>query len=154
MGRAPARAHVAQVMVSAFSSQSRAEYIGSGQSVENAARRMRDRQLRFLPVCKPDGRVVGIITERDIVVRAVAAGRAPELCAVDEVMTRAVPGDGTLTTVPAIGGMLERESGPVVLVDDRGHLVATVGQSILDGASVRTRALRQPPAPAKGAALV
>jgi CBS domain-containing protein len=141
-------------MVSPFTSQTRAEYIGSGQSVENAARRMRDRQLRFLPVCKPDGRVVGTITERDIVVRAVAAGRAPELCAVDEIMTRNVPGDGTVTTVQSIGGLVEREPGPVVVVDERGHLVATVGQSILDGGTVRTRALRQAAQTAKGAALV
>ena len=139
-------------MVSAFSTQSRAEYIGSGQSVENAARRMRDRQLRFLPVCKPDGRVVGIITERDIVVRAVAAGRAPELCSVDEIMTKHQPGDGTVTTVQAIAAVVEREPGPVVVVDERGLLVATVGQSIMDG-TVRTRSLRQLAAP-KGAALV
>jgi CBS domain-containing protein len=141
-------------MVSAFTSQTRAEYIGSGQSVENAARRMRDRQLRFLPVCKPDGRVVGTITERDIVVRAVAAGRAPELCSVDEIMTRNVPGDGTVTTVQSIGGLVEREPGPVVVVDERGHLVATVGQSILDGGTVRTRSLRQAAQAPKGAALV
>jgi CBS domain-containing protein len=140
-------------MVSAFSTQSRAEYIGSGQSVENAARRMRDRQLRFLPVCKPDGRVVGIITERDIVVRAVAAGRAPELCSVDEIMTKHQPGDGTVTTVQAIAAVVEREPGPVVVVDERGLLVATVGQSIMDGGTVRTRSLRQLATP-KGAALV
>jgi CBS domain-containing protein len=141
-------------MVSPFGSQTRAEYIGSGQSVENAAKRMRDRQLRFLPVCKPDGRVVGTITERDIVVRAVAAGRAPELCSVDEIMTRNVPGDGTVTTVQAIGTVVEREAGPVVVVDERGHLVATVGQSMLDAGTVRTRALRQTPQVPRGAALV
>jgi CBS domain-containing protein len=141
-------------MVAAFTTQTRAEYIGSGQSVENAARRMRDRQLRFLPVCKPDGRVVGIVTERDIVVRAVAAGRAPELCSVDEIMTRAAPGDGTVTTVQAISAVVEREPGPVVVVDERGLLVATVGQSILDGATVRSRAIRQQAQATKGAALV
>ena len=141
-------------MVSTFTTQTRAEYIGSGQSVENAARRMRDRQLRFLPVCKPDGRVVGIVTERDIVVRAVAAGRAPELCSVDEIMTRSAPGDGTVTTVQSIGGLVEREAGPVVVVDERGHLVATAGQSMLEAGTVRTRSLRPTPQAPKGAALV
>ncbi len=141
-------------MVSAFTTQTRAEYIGSGQSVENAARRMRDRQLRFLPVCKPDGRVVGIVTERDIVIRAVAAGRAPELCSVDEIMTKTIPGDGTVTTVQSIGSPIEREAGPVVVVDERGLLVATLGQSIIDSGHVRTRSLRSQSVPAKGAALV
>jgi hypothetical protein len=73
---------------------------------------------------------------------------------VDEIMTRNVPGDGTVTTVQAIGTLVEREAGPVVVVDERGHLVATVGQSMLDAGTVRTRALRQTPQVPKGAALV
>jgi CBS domain-containing protein len=58
-----------------------------GQTVENAARRMERSGSRWLPIVRKDGSVAGVISERDIVVKAVARGRAPELCAVDEVMT-------------------------------------------------------------------
>ena len=43
--------------------------------------------VRLLPICRGDGTIAGVIGERDIVVKAVARGRAPELCPVDEVMT-------------------------------------------------------------------
>jgi CBS domain-containing protein len=58
-----------------------------GQTVENAARRMERFGSGVLPICRRDGSVAGVISERDIVVKAVARGRAPELCTVDEVMT-------------------------------------------------------------------
>lgn len=46
-------------------------------ALEAAARRMRDERLRFMIVCdegRASGAVVGVITDRDIVVRCVAEG--------------------------------------------------------------------------------
>lgn len=51
-----------------------------------AARRMDDLNVGALPVC--DGtRLVGIVTDRDVTVRATAAGMAPDAVTVEEVMT-------------------------------------------------------------------
>jgi signal-transduction protein with cAMP-binding, CBS, and nucleotidyltransferase domain len=58
-----------------------------GQTVENAARRMERIGCRLLPICRRDGSLAGVLSERDIVVKVVARSRAPELCTVDEVMT-------------------------------------------------------------------
>ena len=55
-----------------------AECIGASDSLETAARMMRDGQVGSLPICGPDNRLQGIITDRDIVVRCLAEGRDPK----------------------------------------------------------------------------
>jgi CBS domain-containing protein len=52
-----------------------------------AAEMMRDLDIGPLPVCGEDDRLAGIITDRDIAVRAVAEGRDPEKTLVRDVMT-------------------------------------------------------------------
>lgn len=51
-----------------------------------AARIMREEDVGAIPVCD-SGKLVGMVTDRDIVVRAIALGMDCDLCAVDEVMT-------------------------------------------------------------------
>jgi CBS domain-containing protein len=53
------------------------------------AKTMRDLDVGVLPVVE-NGRVVGIITDRDIVVRALAQGEDPSKLPVRELMTRKV----------------------------------------------------------------
>ena len=50
------------------------ECIQPHDSVQAAARRMRAANVGFLPVCNPSGRVVGTVTDRDLVVRSLADG--------------------------------------------------------------------------------
>ncbi len=64
----------------------RAETIGPEQSLETAARVMRALCIGALPVCERD-RLIGFVTDRDIVVRAVAEGRDPRLATVRSAMT-------------------------------------------------------------------
>jgi CBS domain-containing protein len=52
----------------------------------DAARLMRDSDVGPLPVAD-EGRLVGVLTDRDITIRAVADGRDPFSTRVDEVMT-------------------------------------------------------------------
>ncbi|MFD9705507.1 CBS domain-containing protein [Lentzea sp. NPDC059081] len=47
--------------------------VGEDASLVEAARMMRDLDVGSLPICGKDDRLHGIITDRDIVVRAVAA---------------------------------------------------------------------------------
>ncbi len=55
-------------------------------TLQVAADQMRARSVGALPVCY-GGRLVGIITDRNIVVRATAAGRDPALTQVRDAMT-------------------------------------------------------------------
>ncbi len=55
--------------------------------VHEAAAAMRDRDVGFLPICDETRVVVGTLTDRDIVVRALAVGRAGDETRVSDVMT-------------------------------------------------------------------
>jgi len=67
-----------------------AECVRPDTTLDEAAKKMRDLDVGPLPVCGDDGRLAGILTDRDIVVRAVADGRDPGSTRVNEVMTDGV----------------------------------------------------------------
>src|SRR5262245_24777121 len=58
------------------------------ESVQSAARRMRDANVGFLPIIGDDGQAVGVVTDRDLAVRACARGFIPDQTLVTEIMTR------------------------------------------------------------------
>lgn len=64
------------------------ETIAPEASVQEAARLMSELNVGALPVCDGDAQV-GMVTDRDITLRATATGRAPRSTAVAEVMTEA-----------------------------------------------------------------
>ena len=66
------------------------ETIPPQASLAEAAKKMASQDIGSLPVCAEPRRVVGIITDRDITVRAVARGMDPNQTRVEEVMTRDV----------------------------------------------------------------
>jgi CBS domain-containing protein len=63
--------------------------VAPGDSVENAARLMAQLDVGALPV-GDDDRLVGMITDRDIAIRAVAKGKSPAQCTVREVMSEGI----------------------------------------------------------------
>jgi CBS domain-containing protein len=66
------------------------ETIPPQATLAEAAKKMASQDIGSLPVCAERRRVVGIITDRDITVRAVARGMDPNRTRVEEVMTRDV----------------------------------------------------------------
>jgi CBS domain-containing protein len=64
----------------------RAETIGPNESLQAAARAMKQNGVGALVVCDED-RVIGILTDRDIVVRNIAEGGAPTEADVRSAMT-------------------------------------------------------------------
>src|SRR5688500_5995230 len=62
------------------------EVVGPDTSLYAAARKMRDLDVGALPVCDGE-RLVGMLTDRDLTVRAVAEGRDPKTEPVRESMT-------------------------------------------------------------------
>jgi len=51
------------------------ECVTQNDNVQDAARKMRDQNVGFLPVCEDGKKVVGAITDRDIALRACAEDR-------------------------------------------------------------------------------
>lgn len=55
-----------------------ARCIGENDALTIAAEMMQELDVGALPICGEDGRLKGMLTDRDIVVKAVAAGMDPE----------------------------------------------------------------------------
>jgi CBS domain-containing protein len=64
----------------------KAETVSMSSSLVSAAKLMRRQGIGFLPVIE-DGVVVGVLTDRDIVLRGIAEGRNPYMSLVSDVMT-------------------------------------------------------------------
>jgi CBS domain-containing protein len=62
------------------------EVISPEISIQEAAKQMRSLDVGVLPVCNGD-RLVGMLTDRDLAIRAVADGRDPKTTTVEEAMT-------------------------------------------------------------------
>jgi CBS domain-containing protein len=69
---------------------SKPECIRPDATLQDAARKMRDLDVGPLPVCGDDGRLAGLITDRDIAVRAIAEGKDPKTTTVREAMTEEI----------------------------------------------------------------
>jgi len=71
--------------------------VSTDESVALASRLLSRHNIGALPVCSRDGALRGMVTDRDIVLRCVAAGKNPEETTVDKIMTKSVasvaPGD-------------------------------------------------------------
>ncbi len=106
---------------------------GARDTVSEAARQMRDLALESLPVCDDDGRLTAVLTERDIVVRSVAAGDDPTTTLVVSL----THGPGPVVSIAAdssleeaLGCMIEHALRRLP-VTQHGRLVGTVTQAQL-----------------------
>ena len=71
------------------------------ESVAVAARMLERYNIGILPVCGNDGKIRGLVTDRDMVTRCIAAGKYPAQTRVGEIMTRQV-----ISAVPDMDGAL------------------------------------------------
>jgi CBS domain-containing protein len=102
------------------------ETIEPGASLQQAAKRMRHLDVGSIPVRDGD-RLVGMITDRDITIRATAAGLDPVSCRVDQAMTPRV--DCCLANVDvksAARFMQAKQIRRLPILDERRRLIGTV----------------------------
>jgi CBS domain-containing protein len=105
-----------------------ARFVAPGESLQRAAQLMGELNVGALPVCEGE-RLVGMVTDRDIAVRGIAAGKAPQSSHVDEVMTADVRWcyeDQALDEVMAQMGDNQIRRVPVVSHDDQHRLLGIV----------------------------
>ena len=72
-----------------------AECIGENQTLVDAAKKMAERGYGAMPICGEDNRLKGMLTDRDIVVKALAQGKDPASCRAGEL------GEGKPVTIGA-----------------------------------------------------
>lgn len=61
-----------------------AVWIDRNATVAEAAEKMAENDFGAMPICDGDGHLQGMVTDRDIVVKVIAAGRNPQDCSVSE----------------------------------------------------------------------
>jgi CBS domain-containing protein len=66
-----------------------AEYVAPNATLQVIAKKMRDYDIGSIPVCE-DGKIVGMVTDRDIAVRALANGRDVSKLEAKDVMSKDV----------------------------------------------------------------
>ena len=71
--------------------------IGENETVLDAARRLKELDVGALPICGEDDRLKGMLTDRDIVVKVLAAGKDPSSTKAGELGV----GDGKTVTIGA-----------------------------------------------------
>jgi acetoin utilization protein AcuB len=113
-----------------------------------ALRTMREREIRHLPVVEPDGRLVGIVTDRDlrhaVLARFHALRDAERDLLVQDVMTCGVvtvEADAPVARAAAL--MYERRIGSVPVVEG-GRLIGIVTERDLLRAVIRESPARAP----------
>jgi len=105
-----------------------ARWVAPGESLQRAAQLMGELDVGALPVCEGE-RLVGMVTDRDIAVRGMAAGKAPQTAHVDEVMSADVRWcfeDQPLDEVMAQMGDSQIRRVPVVSHDEQHRLLGIV----------------------------
>lgn len=113
------------------------EYIHPDATLQEAAARMKALDIGVLPVCDGFGRVVGMLTDRDITVRATAEGESPTVIRVRDVMTPEVIFCFEDQLVGEAGRLMEdRQIRRLVVVNRDERLVGIVS---LGDLAVQTR---------------
>lgn len=97
-----------------------------GDTLQSAAQQMDDLNVGVLPVCE-GGRLIGVLTDRDIVVRSTSAGQDPRTATVADAMTtdaHTVTEDASV--LDALRIMEEHQLRRVPVVNEAGKLVGIV----------------------------
>ncbi|HWJ96302.1 MAG TPA: CBS domain-containing protein [Telluria sp.] len=95
--------------------------ISPQETVQRAAQMMDELNVGAIPVCDGD-KLVGMITDRDITVRATAAGQAPDACKVADVMSTDVRTCTTNQSVDEVlGQMGDVQIRRVPVLDEQSH---------------------------------
>lgn len=96
------------------------------ESVAVAARTLAHYNIGILPVCGGDGRLCGLVTDRDLVTRCVASGRSPASTPVRDVMTANVVSARPDMDTSAAAGLMGREQIRRLPVLENGKLCGMV----------------------------
>jgi CBS domain-containing protein len=119
--------------------------VGPDHSIREAARLMDELNVGVLPVCDGE-RLLGIITDRDITVRATAVGKDPDKVRVREIMTEDVRWcfeDEAVEDVAQMMGDVQIRRIPVVDRNKRLVGIVALGDLATDRARGADEALRR-----------
>ena len=114
------------------------------ENVEVAARTLAQFNIGALPVCSQNGNLQGMITDRDLVIRCVAAGKDPGQTKVRDIMTNQVITVAPDTEVGVAAHLMGRQQVRRLPITENGKLCGMVSlgdmacreDSVMDAADV------------------
>lgn len=98
----------------------RVQKIEPEATLTQAAQRMDDSNIGILPVCRED-QLIGIVTDRDIIIRAISAGLDPKTTAVSDAMTAPVVFCFEDQSIEQAVSIMKRKQLRRIPVLDRNH---------------------------------
>ncbi len=111
-------------------------------SLEQIAQMMRDEDIGEVPVVDSDGgnrKLLGVITDRDIVVRAVAEGENPSRITAEDCMTSPAISCGENASLEECARtMASHRIRRIPIVDSSGNLCGIVAQADLQATDARS----------------
>lgn len=125
----------------------RVETVDPGDTLQHAAEKMGELDIGSLPVCD-NGHLIGIITDRDITIRAVAKGSDPAMMTVREIMTPEVLSCFEDDEVEEAARIMQKnqvrrlmvlnEANELVGITSLGELATVTGNSLLAGETLES----------------
>lgn len=119
------------------------ESLPENATAADAARVMTDSGVGFVPICDADRKVLGVLTDRDLVVKVIAAGADPATTPVTAIMSRPAIAcfiDGDLSMAETL--MIEEQKSRIVLTDQDGRLAAVLSIADIAERAPKREALR------------
>ncbi|CAM5262880.1 CBS domain-containing protein [Streptomyces narbonensis] len=108
-----------------------ASCVQENESLMDAARRMSELDVGALPICGPDDRLHGIITDRDIVVKCLAKGKDPHrMTAGDLAQGKPVTVDAGADSEVVLRTMQDHRVRRVPVIDDH-RMVGMISEADL-----------------------
>ena len=105
---------------------SRVISVSQKEPITAAARLMKRHNLGALPVCDDEGRLRGMVTDRDIVTRCVAADMDPADTMLREIMSRGIRTCSSQDDVKTAVQAMSRDQVRRLPVTDEGRLVGMI----------------------------
>jgi CBS domain-containing protein len=103
--------------------------VDAGQSVAYAAKMMREEDVGLAPIVE-GGKLIGMLTDRDIAIRVVAEGRSPDQVKVADVASKQVVTiDPQQDLEEALRIMGKHQVRRLAVVEEDGKLVGVVAQA-------------------------
>lgn len=120
--------------------------VGAEESAEVAARTLTQYNIGALPVCDSNGRLCGVVTDRDLVIRCMASGRLPANTKVRDIMTSQVTSAKPDMDVGVAAHLMGRQQIRRLPVTENGKLCGMVSlgdlacreDSVMDAADALT----------------
>ncbi|HZW58453.1 MAG TPA: CBS domain-containing protein [Nitrososphaerales archaeon] len=111
--------------------------VEGGESIKDAARKMTEANISSIIVTDSRGRPMGIVTERDIVQRVIAADKNPER-RVEEVMSSPLITTDSIATLGEAAQTMVEKKVKRLLVKENENIVGIITQSDLQRGMMQT----------------